>query len=415
MLPAILQCFNRYTGKTRYCYNFIKLWVFGIPAFLKMLLLSNISNLFVTGYLLDNAVTRAIARWLDPDALLFGVMIMAVGIGLIVSTIYLYLYYKKRNFFYTNRIRKHLEIWISQIIMEEAPENIVISKFFYNILNNRVARQFVIDELILCKKNFSGTVAANIIELYIKLGLKKDSLKKVATKNKWHIRARGIQELYLMDQVDVLKIIYKNTNSNNEFVRMEAQTGVIHLTGFPGLRFLDVISYPLTEWQQLKLLEQLRLYPKKEDFSQRIPDWVHSKNETVVVFALKLVGEYQQFSVRKEVIDCLEHPHKFVRSQAIKTLISLADENTPDILLGHFNKELPVNQAYILDALRTIATEKETASIVSLLDHENDTIKLKAAIVLSQISDNGLAILEKRGMEQPEPYQRIYRHIKTMK
>ncbi|MES2374730.1 MAG: hypothetical protein V4557_19290 [Bacteroidota bacterium] len=381
-----------------------------------MLLLSDISVRFMQGaYLLDNAVTRTIARWLDPGSLLTGVLIMLVAIALTVTTIYLYLFYKKRNFFYTDRIRKLLETWITQIIMEEEPESISTSKSFYKILNNRVARQFAIDELIVCKKNFSGAVAENITAIYIQLGLKKYSLKKLATQNQWHIRAKGIQELYLMDQADVLTTIYKNTNSKNEFVRMEAQTGVIHLTGFPGLRFLDVISYPLTEWQQLKLLEQLRLYPKKEDISEKIPGWLQSKNETVVIFALKLADEYQQFSIRKQVIDCLVHPQKPVRRQAIKTLITLADESTPAILLGYFNKEIFSNQVFILEALRTIATENEYEFLLNLLDHENDTIKLKAAVVLAEISENGLAVLEKRGESQPEPYQRIYRHVKTVK
>ncbi|MES2331660.1 MAG: hypothetical protein V4539_18785 [Bacteroidota bacterium] len=381
-----------------------------------MLLLSSISGFFLTGsYLLDNVVTRTITYFLNPDALLIGVMVMLVCIALIVSVIYLYLFYKKRNFFYKDRIRKHLETWITQIIMEEAPESIVISNKFYKVLNNHVASQFAIDELIMCKKNFSGVVAENIIALYIQLGLKKYSIKKLATKNKWHIRARGIQELYLMNQSDVLTTIYKNTNSNNEFVRMEAQTGVIHLTGFPGLRFLDVISYPLTEWQQLKLLEQLRLFPKKEDLSEKIPGWLRSKNETVVIFALKLADEYQQFSVRKNVINCLVHPQRAVRSQAIKTLITLADEKTPAILLGYFSKETQANQILILEALRTIATEAESGFLLNLLDHENDTIKLKAAVVLAAVSENGLTLLEARGITQPEPYQRIYRHVKTVK
>ncbi len=381
-----------------------------------MFLQSHISVLFMQRfYLLDNAVTRTIAHWLDPDSLLTGVLFMLVGIALTVSAIYLYLFNKKRNFFYTDRIRKHLEVWITQIIMEEAPESIVISKKFYSVLNNSVARQFTIDELIVCKKNFSGVVAENITALYIQLGLKKYSLKKLNAKNKWHIRARGIQELYLMDQSDVLTTIYKNTNSNNEFVRMEAQTGVIHLTGFPGLRFLDVISYPLTEWQQIKLLEQLRLYPKKEDLSEKIPGWLVSKNETVVVFALKLADEYQQFSVRKQVIDCLVHAQKAVRRQAIKTLVTLADEKTPAILLGYFNKEIFSNQCYILESLRNIATANESDFLIELLNHENDTIKLKAAVILAEVSENGLAMLEERSIVQPEPYQKIYRHVKTVK
>ena len=366
-------------------------------------------------YLLDNFLTKAIAKYMSPDYLLAGAEILVVMIALVVSAIYLYLFYKKRNFFYTERIRKLLEPMISHIIMEESMETIEIPKKMNRILDNPVARQYAIDELILCKKNFSGLVSETVVAMYLKLGLKKYSLQKIAEKRKWFIKARGIQELYMMDQKDALLTIYRNTNSKNDFVRMEAQTAVIHLTGFPGLRFLDVISYPLTEWQQLKLLEQLRLHPEKEDISEKLPQWLQSKNETVVVFALKLADDYQLFSVRHQVVDCLVHSSKAVRSQALKTLIRLEDASTPLILLGYFNKEPLANQFFILDALRDIATDREAAFIEKILDHENDTIKLKAAIVLAACSENGMDILEKRGAEQPEPYYRIYRHVKTVK
>lgn len=382
-----------------------------------MLLLSDIYHIsFHSGYyLLNNAVTRTIAKYLSPEYLILGAEVLGIMIAMVVTAIYVYLFYKKRNFFYTERVRNLLEPMISHIIMEESIETIEIPQKMNRILNNQVARQYIIDELIRCKKNFSGLVAQHVIILYERLDLKKYSLQKVSDKTSWHIKAQGIQELYMMDQHDALRMIYRNTNSTNEFVRMEAQTGVIHLTGFPGLRFLDVISYPLTEWQQLKLLEQLRLYPEKQDISEKIPKWLLSKNNTVVVFALKLVDEYQLFSVRRYVINCLVHPAYQVRSQALKTMIRLEDETTPVVLLGYFNKESLPDQIFILEALRAIATEREAGFLQKLLDHENDMIKLKAAIVLAACSAKGLAILEKRGTEQPEPYYRIYRHVKTVK
>ena len=364
--------------------------------------------------LLDNAITRAIAKYMSTDFLLLVVQVMVIAIALVVSAIYISLFYKKRKYFYTRRIQKYLEPLISEILMEESGKLPGIERRIFRILNNSVAGQYAIDELVRCKKNFSGSVSASIVALYIQLGLKKLSQQKLANK-KWHIKARGIQELYMMDQKDVLKTIYYNTNSRNEFVRMEAQTGVINLTGFAGLRFLDVISYPLTEWQQLKLLEQLKLYPEREGLSENIPKWLRSKNETVVIFALKLADEYQQFGVRDYVVGCLEHTNHSVRRQAIKTLLRLEDEETPAILLAYFNSEPFINQAFILDALRTLATGRETDFLIGLLDHPNDTIKLKAAVILAECFDEGLGILEKRGMEQPEPHQRIYSHVKTVK
>ena len=134
-----------------------------------------------------------------------------------------------------------------------------------------------------------------------------------------------------------------------------------------------------------------------------------------MIFALKLADEHQVFSIRSEVTGCLVHADAQVRNQAIKTIIRLADEKTASLLLGYFNKEPLINQLTILDALNAMATTTEEAFLSGLLDHENDIIKLKAAVVLANNTDNGLSLIEQKAMQQPEPYQRIYRHIKTVK
>lgn len=365
--------------------------------------------------LLNSFFADLTSEIMSPEHLLTGAKWLLVAIAVIVSAIYLHLFIKKQDFFYKKRIRIHLEDWITQVIMEEEVDTDNLLRNFRRILFSSAARQFAIDELIVCKKNFSGGVTESIIWLYLELGLKKDSLYKLRNTARWHIRTKGIQELYLMEQQDVLKTIYKNTNSNNEFVRMEAQTGVINLTGFPGLRFLDVVSYPIIEWQQLKLLEQLRLHPVKQDLADKIPNWLQASNTTVIVFALKLADEYQVFSVKNQVMACMEHADKTVRSQALKTLVRLADETTPATLVGYFPRESPANQLYILDALRTLATENETDFLVSLLDHENDTIKLKAAVILAEVSETGMELITEKSKRQPEPFERICRHIKTTK
>ena len=361
--------------------------------------------------LLTNPFVNFMPKYLSTESLIIGIEILVSGIAILVSIIYIYLSFKKSTYFFISRVSNNLEVWLSSIIMEESVENIVMPKRFYQMIKNSKARQYIIDELIGCKKSFSGAVAENIVILYNHLGLKNDSIKKMKSGKKWHIKAKGIQELYMMDQRDVLTTIYKNTNSNNEFVRMEAQTGIIHLTGFPGLRFLDVISYPLTEWQQLKLLEQLKLSPLAEDLSIKIPHWLLSKNDTVVVFTLKLADEYQQFAVRDKVIACLVHQTATIRSQALKTLIRIADEKTPSILLGYISKEPFANQAYILDALQYLASDKEKDFLLKRLDHPNDLIKLKAAIVLAKCCTDGMEILIAKATAIPEPYHRILLHV----
>lgn len=373
-----------------------------------------LQQLFASQFL-NSSIGKDFLTFMSPDHLIIGVEIMWGVILLIVILIYAQLLAKKRTYFYTQRIRNNIEVWISHIILEESVEGIDIPKKFYRMLNHPKARQVAIDELTNCKKNFSGIVAENIIVLYNKLGLLEDSLEKMKNKRKWYLRARGIQELYLMNQKNLLIKIYRETNNRNELVRSEAQIAIIYMTGFNGLRFLDVISYSLTLWQQIKLLEQLKLFGKKEDLSDRIPGWLESKNDTVVVFALRLAEEYQQYAVKDAIMGCLVHPSAAVRTRAIKTLIILADEQTPFILTGYFSKEHFDNQVHILNSLAAMATDEQKPFLERLLDAPDNIIKLKAAVVLANNCSGGLSIIENRAALEPEPFVRILRHVKNVK
>ena len=75
--------------------------------------------------------------------------------------------------------------------------------------------------------------------------------------------------------------------------------------------FLDSLTYPLYEWQQIKLLEQLAAIDT--DNMTHLPLWLRSSNEYVVQFALKLADIYQQIYVNDIVIDCLASNNEKIR------------------------------------------------------------------------------------------------------
>lgn len=348
-----------------------------------------------------------------PANLLWGVVILVFLLIITITAIYIILWRKKKQHFYKLAINRDIESWISHILLEEMDTELPISDNIYRLLKNREVRQYLIDELVKCKRNFSGSAGNTIVGLYERLDLKKESIQKSRSR-KWFVKARGIQELYLMNQMDMLTTIYKNTNNSNDFVRMEAQTGVIYMTGFAGLRFLDMIAYPLTEWQQIKLLEQLRLAQKKEDITASIPGWLRSKNDTVIIFVLKLITDYQYFQMKDEVVYCLTHPNEKVRTQAVKTIIQLADQHTPMILLGYFRKENRSTRTMILDALATMAGDEQKDLLIELLNDPDNIIKLKAANVLAKCCTGGTAIVAQRAAVEPEPFERILQHINTL-
>ncbi len=350
----------------------------------------------------------------DQETLNTLLKIMIGMIAIVVVAIYTILYQKKHRHFKILAIKNLLEPLITTILIEDALASKKIVAKIGKIVEDPLARQYCIDELIRCKQNYSGEAAEKMVHLYGELGLKNYSLKKIRKGQPWYKKARGIQELYMMEQRDCYELIEQFTNSKDEFVRMEAQIAVVHLIGFKGLQFLDFVSHPITEWQQLKLLEQLKLFPKKSDLSHKIPGWLNAENHTVVIFALRLTYEYQQLGLIDALKASLYHASAEVRSQAVKAIIQLEDQFTPTILLDYFKDASRNNQILILDAMRLLATAEESDKIEALLDHPDDTIKLKAAAALVHCSKKGIHLLKEKTLSAPEPFQRIFQHIISM-
>ncbi|GAC1384703.1 MAG: hypothetical protein NVSMB45_12920 [Ginsengibacter sp.] len=353
-------------------------------------------------------------KFINGDYLITCIKALIFIMILIISATFVTLYIKKKNFLFKHHINRKLKALISTGILENSEDETAKGKIesFARTLNKPVFSQFTIDELIAIKGSIRGESVKNITSLYEKLGLKNISLKKLNSLQ-WFVKARGIQELYLMEQIDTLKKIYKNVNDKNEFVRMEAQVGIIHLTGFEGLRFLNVIEYILTEWQQIKLLERLRNFDMNHEFlAENIPKWLTSKNDSVIMFALKMAEDYQQYGMHDFIIRCLDHPNDLVRNQTIKALHTLADESTAKTVSVYYKDETYINKIAILSCLEVIATQKQVAFLAGLMEDPSDTIKLNAAKVLGKCSSEGLNLLEKMGALQAEPYQRIYLHVK---
>lgn len=355
------------------------------------------------------------SRYIQPGYL----NIVAVVIGsmnlLFIALIFIYLRERRRTRSFQKGIKKSIELWFSRTLLEEfeSPEELPaleIPAKFHKHFKNKTKREFTVNQLIDVKKNLTGNVADNVLRIYLQLGLKNDSIEKLNSKT-WYKKVKGIHELSVMGQKDMIPKIYKYTNSHNEYVRMEAQTAMINFYGFDGLRFLDVVTHPISEWEQLKLLEQL----KALDFTElkNLGKWLQSANDTVIIFALKLAEVYQQYHVHDIVVECLRHENEKVRVQAITTLTKIAQENTPAVMVNQYQQEHFTNRQNILNALLGIASDKEEAFLVEQLDEKNDFLKLSVARVIAKNYADGFEILKNKAIQHPDPYQDIYFHLKS--
>ncbi len=243
-----------------------------------------------------------IDSYIKPHYLLYITFFFTLVTLLLVTATFYNSSIKTRKFNFNSSIRYSVEQWITELLSSEESIELTVPDDFMELSKNKYARQMIIEELVKSKGSFLGDISDNIIKLYNQLGLNVDSRTKLDDKRK-HIQCQGIHELCVMDQKDQFRRIYRFTNSEDNNVRIEAQTAIIQWFGFPGLRFLDVVSFPITEFQQLKLLELLRHLP----FTglRNLNKWLQSSNHTVVNFALKLAEHYNQVQVCNEVSGCL--------------------------------------------------------------------------------------------------------------
>lgn len=314
--------------------------------------------------------------FIAPEHLYLLALVFAIATAGIVIAIYVTLYLNKRD----HRLRMAnislLNDWITETIVDDE-FTLTLDQVPGKIksgLKDRFYRQLVIDQLIVTKRNMTGTAAAHIVSLYQLLALRNDSLRKLASRND-NVCAHGIYELYMMDQYDMLPRFFRLTNHRIEVIRDEAQVATAGFIGARGLGFLRYLDHPLNDWQQLKLLDRLQQHANMD--LAALPRWLKSQNHDVVRFALKIAGVYQQFDQHDRVVECLDHTSVRIRKQAYETLTAIANNETPTILLHRFWQEPGELQLVIIKQLAAMQAELPAAFLEKVFANADEVLKLE--------------------------------------
>jgi hypothetical protein len=329
--------------------------------------------------------------------------------GIIVTFLLLFIFL----FMYRNdKRKKRKEQWrslfsdlLAEIIVGESVEELAetLQQFGEKeahsiLLKNPLARKTLSKELVKTKDSISGKSAENLRWLYEALALDRDSFEAFQ-KGGWHRKACAIQHLAEMQQSKYLVKIYRETNNRNSFIRTEAQLAVVKLTGFKGLRFLNVVSHPVSQWQQLSLISHLQAGEVEE---AKIQTWLKQKNESVVEFALRLVGVYHCHSLHDDVMACLQHSSPLIRMQALQALTEIHNDSTASVLLQCFPQVTKQEQLQMLALLReTGAGKEELHFLTTLLEHEDEAIRFRALQAIQQLSPSWSSTVIKQVQGHP--------------
>lgn len=275
-------------------------------------------------------------------------------------------------------------------------------------LSNKNFRKILIQKLIAVKLNMSGSASENLTRLFRQFKFDKQILKMLNSSS-WYKMASAIQQIGIMELDEYKQRLFGFVDHERGLIRVEAQNAILKFYGFEGLRFLDHATYPITEWQQIKLLDQLSSL-HTENFTG-IEVWLESKNDTIVLFALKLVKNYHRFELFDQVVACLRHKNPMVRQQAIKVLKDLPSEHSATILIDIYFSETANNQLAILNALESVSTDTEIPFLLSLLSDDVNAIKIASAKALASLGQSGIEAIQSHSGAKEYPLAQITEQI----
>ncbi|MCA5005794.1 HEAT repeat domain-containing protein [Sphingobacterium bovistauri] len=218
-----------------------------------------------------------------------------------------------------------------------------------DLLPNKNFRDTFLSVLIESEKKFSGDAYRVLIEIFHTLNLKdfawaylnhKDSFKKV----------QGIEALTTMRVEDALGDIQLLLNNPNPFVVAEAQYAMVRFKDFKGLEFLNLLHTPISEWQQLRLLNSISEVPATS--YSFISSLLSHSNISVISFVLSLIRKFRIVAFHDEVATLLEHPNSIVRILAVRTLHDIETERTFPLFTQIYGQQILNVKKAILHAIR---------------------------------------------------------------
>lgn len=263
-----------------------------------------------------------------------------------------------------------------------AEQQTIIDELKFNI-SETFQRDILISTLLKLSYEISGEMAESLHRLYIQTGLLDYSLSKLKSR-KWNIIADGIRELTLFHVKEAQDQVKIHINHPKTEVRSAMQLYLVNLFHFEGLAFLNDITTPISEWDQIQLLEVLQL--QKNQKVADIKSWLKSSNESVVFFALKLAKIYNQYGVKDELMALLNHQNIKIRVDVIPLLSHLSIIEAKMVLKNNFKELSLEEQIVFFEMLENLYEKADKPFIMDHMLNPNFEIKFSALKILKNLN-----------------------------
>lgn len=302
---------------------------------------------------------------------------------------------------YEKNIKEKYELLLTGVIFNDEDEmeteefleskRRVISHFKKHYLHRKKNRIYLREHILLLHKNFAGSAAEILRNLYIDLKLDKEAIKELNSPD-WGIQANAVKELAQLKIAKATKKILSRTQHENHTLRLEAQVASISLSKNAPFSFLDKDKNFLTEWHQLNLSQVIDKLDAED--IPKFNQWFSSKNETVVQFCVKMTLHFDQFDSINDLINLLKHPSQLVVGEAAKVLGEFGATDADVALLNVYRDAETWVKIRILNALGKCGTHEIIPFLQQQLLQNDIDIAFEAGRALRLFGNEGVEVLK---------------------
>ncbi len=246
-------------------------------------------------------------------------------------------------------------------------------------------RKIITEVLINFKENLRGEMDSIISEIFVKLGLHKDSLK-LAKSSFYFRKVQGVRELTILNPEGALEIIPNYLNNSHSLVRTESQVSYVRLHPEKPFGFLRTLTYPFSRWTQISTFYIFRLHQLPVP---SFVDYLDSRNANVRNFCLRMIIFFQQIENASEIFKLLESKVESTRFLSIKAINDLRLFDGKNLIKELYHTETEINKTEIIKALKNIGNNEDFDFLESIIQSDSVSLKTEACRSLYYINNQG--------------------------
>jgi hypothetical protein len=187
----------------------------------------------------------------------------------------------------------------------------------------------------------------------------------------------AFQEAFVLDLNKFDSKVLRYAYSKNKRIRSEARNSYLALSSNDPYRFFDEFDRDLSKWDEIELMQYLQLQKDRGNL-EGLGKWInYSKNESLVVFLIKMVGFFKQKGIDEILLEKLEDDNALVRAEAILTLGELDIKETEEDLIDRYYTEPEICQIAIIKSIRKFNSGKSLKFLQEIFTESNNTDKKK--------------------------------------